>query len=212
MRVYDDIDQGSKQWLSLRCGLPTGSAFGRVITGKGKPSDSLADYGFDLAIEKFKGKVLDETFSGNRHTHRGHELEPETWNAYEMDYGLEIRHVAFVTDETNGIVTRGVSPDGLIEGDGVFEGKCLSDKEHIKLLRYYKKYGVCPPKYVPQTQGEMLVCERKYCDLFFYHPDFRSVVIRQTPDPVFVAALNRQLMLVIAERNIRLNELMEIAA
>ncbi|HHS83674.1 MAG TPA: hypothetical protein ENK38_01955 [Gammaproteobacteria bacterium] len=207
--IIHDIEQGTPEWHKLRAGLPTGSEFSRIITGTGKTSDSLPDYAFDLALELFTGRPLDDAFSGNQHTKRGHNLEPAARASYEFVYDCEITQVGFVTDDA---ITCGVSPDGFIGKDGLFEAKCLSDKEHIKLLMYHKKNGKAPAKYLPQCQGQMHVCERDYCDLYFYHPEFRCLRIRQEPDKALVQALKKQILAVCAERNIILNELRELAA
>src|SRR3546814_2809936 len=84
----------------------------------------------------------------------------------------------FVTDYAE---TMGCSPDGLVGDDGMVEVKCLKAENHIKAILYHASKGHCPPDYVQQTQGQLLICERQWCDLVFYHPDLPLLAIRQEP-------------------------------
>ena len=114
--------------------------------------------------------------------------------------------VGFVTDD---LKRYGCSPDRLVGEDGLLEIKCQIAKEHIKSLEYYAKNGKPPTTYIAQIQGQMLVCEREWVDLMFYHPDLPHLIIRQYPDQNLVAALKQQLAAVEIERNIILKFLKE---
>ena len=46
-----------------------------------------------------------------------------------------------------------------------------------------------------------MICERKWCDIIFFHPALPSLTHRIEPDPDFQAMLNEQLEKVIAERD-----------
>lgn len=202
--IIHDVAQNSDEWLALRAGKPTASEFSKLITSTGAPSKSMKAYAEQLAGELFAGRPLD-TWEGNKFTDRGHEVEDEAVLAYELMAGVDTTPVGFVTDD---LEQYGCSPDRFIGDDGLLEIKCLP-KAHIEAIRYYKKHKKIPTKFVPQTQGQIVVAERKWCDLFFYHADLPKVIIRVVPDEKVVAGLKAQLIACIAERNLVHKELKE---
>ena len=204
--IVRDIEQRSEDWYSLRAGMPTASNFSLLITSKGEPSKSMPTYAITLAAEKYAGEPVDP-FAGNNHTERGLELEDAAIATYEFVNGVTVDRVGFVTDDDN---QEGCSPDGLAK-DGLVEVKCLKAENHIKALLYYQKNGVCPTDYVQQTQGQMMICERGWCDLIFYHPQLPFLVIRQTPNETLFKALRQQLTAVRADRDRVLDEIKRMA-
>ena len=196
MKIHD-CEQRSTEWYVLRAGKPTASAFSRVITGKGEPSKSAAEYAITLAGEMYAGKPLD-TFGGTQWTERGREMETLAASAYEFTNDVTIDPAGFVTDDDERY---GCSPDGLVGGDGMIEIKCLKAENHIHSLIRHRKDGSADPKYIQQTQGQMWICKRAWCDLVFYHPDLPTLTIRQIPDRTIQDALARHLDAVILERD-----------
>ena len=96
----------------------------------------------------------------------------------------------------------GSSTDGLVNDVGVVEFKNLIAKTMYSLILYTKQNeNRTPPGYIPQLQMEMFVAERAYCDIVFYHPDFKPIIHRHLPDMNYHAALGKQIKKVIAERN-----------
>ena len=198
--IIHTMKQRTPEWYALRSGMPTGSEFSKLVTGTGLPSDSLPDYAMDLATQKLAGEDYAEgQFGGNKHTERGNELEDFAIAAYEFDYDCTVEKVGFVTDD---LLQWGVSPDGFVGAKGMAEVKCLTRKEHGLVLKYYREHKKAKPQYKPQTQGQMMVCERDWVDLIFYHPKLPMLVIRQEPDLKFVHVLKNRLLAVIAERNL----------
>jgi len=195
--IIHDVTQRSDEWRLLRAGMPTGSDFKQLITSTGTPSKSMADYAKVLAANKYAGRALD-CFGGNQYTDRGTKLEPDACATYEFISGNTVDEVGFITDD---LLRYGVSPDGLIGNDGVVEFKCQIAKEHVKTLLYYQKHGKAPTTYIAQTQGEMMVSERLWNDLVFYHPNLPMLIIRQQPEPKLYAALKAQINAVIIERD-----------
>lgn len=204
--IIHECDQGSEEWLSLRAGIPTASNFSKLITSTGAESKSLSGYALTLAGELYAGKPLDG-FGGNKWTERGHELEDSARARYEMLNDVESEQVGFITDDEK---SHGCSPDSLIGNNGMLEIKCLKAENHIKAILYHRKNGKMPPDYAQQTQGQMMVCERDWCDLVFYHPDLPMLTIRSAPDAKIIAALKSQIGIVIAERDLILGELREL--
>lgn len=176
--IIHEVLQGTTNWMALRAGLPTASCFDKLITSTGEVSKSLQGYAITLAGEKYAGKPLD-AFEGNGYTERGKLLEQEARTAYTFLHDAPVLQVGFVTDDYKQY---GCSPDGFVEIDGLVEFKCLKAENHIKALLYYGKHKKCPPDYIQQTQGQIMICEREWCDLMFYHPDLPKLVIRQFRD------------------------------
>jgi len=204
--IIHNVEQNSLEWFQVRAGIPTASMFSSLVTSKGEPSKSLAGYALTLAGEKYAGKPLD-SFQGNFHTERGTLLEPDARSTYEFTQGVEVEQIGFITDDD---LTHGASPDGLIGSDGMSEIKCIKAENHIKAILYYKKNGRCPTDYVQQTQGQMMIAEREWCDLVFYHPELPMLVIRQERDEEFIKKLQAQISLVLSERDKIFEQLQEI--
>jgi len=203
--IAHDIEQGTEEWLKLRSGMPTASCFSKLITSTGKQSESLCGYAITLAGELYAGKPL-ESFEGNAYTERGKALEDEARKMYTFLSGTSPEIIGFVTDDA---ATYGCSPDSIIDGDGLLEIKCLKAENHIKALLYYRKHGKCPPDYIQQTQGQIFVCERDWCDLFFYNENLPCLTIRQHRNETIIHALFDQIQNVIVERDRVLKEIQE---
>ncbi len=196
MRIHD-AEQRSIQWYALRAGLPTASEFSKILTGEGAPSKSRLEYARILAGDMYAKKQLDH-WTGGKWTDRGVEMEEDAKSHYVFVHDCETDEVGFVTDDD---VTYGCSPDLLVGARGLLEIKCQMSKEHIKTMLYWQKHKRCPPGYYSQVQGQLMVCERQWCDLLFYHDAIPPFEIRITRDDEFIAALQDGIMEVIQERN-----------
>jgi hypothetical protein len=199
------MEQGGAEWLAARCGIPTASNFSKIVTSDGKPSTQLRAYAAQLAAEMFAGKPL-ETFEGNDWTDRGTALEDQARSMYAFSRGVDVETVGLVLN-----YGAAASPDGFVGADGLVEIKCLAPKHHVLALAYYRKHGRIPTDYVPQVAGQILVCERAWCDLFFFHPELPPLLARVQRDETLEAALKSQIDRVIAERDELLDVLREAA-
>lgn len=195
--IVHEVLQGTTNWMALRAGMPTASEFSKLITSTGEVSKSLQGYAITLAGEKYAGKPLD-AWEGNGYTERGKLLELEARTAYTFIHDAAVEQVGFVTNDD---MQYGCSPDGLVGTDGLVEFKCLKAENHIKALLYYGKHKKCQPDYVQQTQGQMMICNREWCDLMFYHPDLPKLVIRQHRNDVLHALLLSAINQVIVDRD-----------
>jgi len=195
--IIHDVQQGSDEWHSLRAGMPTASEFSSIVTSKGEESKSRSGYAITLAGELYAGKTLDQ-WQGSAWTERGKELEERAFAAYSFYTDRSLTRVGFVTNDTG---TYGCSPDALCGDDGLVEIKCLKAENHIKAMMYHRKHGTSPPDYVQQTQGQMLIAERKWVDLCFWHPDLPMLVVRHEPINAVVYGLESGLWALIKERD-----------
>ena len=203
--IIHNVEQGSDAWHTLRAGKPTASEFSKLITSKGKPSESLKPYAMTLAAEKYAGKPLDD-WEGSGWMRRGKELEPDARDLYEFQHKCDVEQVGFITDD---LERYGASPDGIMGDSGMTEIKCLKTEHHVKVLLDFKRTKKCPSGHVQQTQGQLLVAEREWDDLKFNHPDMPLLVIRQYRDEVLIKALQNQLAMVLDERDKILTTLQE---
>ena len=84
-----DCQQGDAEWHAARMGIPTASAFHRIITpAKLSPSAQAEDYMNELLTEWLLGKASD--FGGNFWTERGQALEPLARAWYAMEYDCDV--------------------------------------------------------------------------------------------------------------------------
>jgi len=195
--IIHECEQGSDEWHALRAGMPTASEFSKLVTSKGATSKSAAGYAITLAGEMFAGKPLD-AWEGNQWSEHGKELEDQAMAYYEFQNDEDITTAGFVTDDAEKM---GCSPDGLIGEKGGVEFKCLKAETHIKTIIYFQKNDRCPPDYIQQTQGQMMICGWEWCDLVFFHLELPCLVIRQLPDLNIQTALVAQIKKVCEERD-----------
>ena len=195
--ILHDVEQRSDGWYAIRLGKPTASEFSSIVTSKGEESKSRSEYAATLAAELYAGMRLD-VWEGNIHAERGREFEDEALARYELANGVTVQRVGFITDDNEKY---GCSPDGLVGEDGAVEVKCLKATRHIAAMCYYRKHGRCQPDYIQQTQGQIWISGRKWCDLIFHHHHLPMLVIRQEIIPEVVSGLKVGISKLIAERD-----------
>ena len=163
MRIVDDIEQGSKEWLDSRLGKVTASKVSDVISkGRGTSPSKMADtYMMELIAEKLTG--LSKPFFENDAMRWGTETEPQARAMYsgKNDF-VTIREVAFVEHNEHILI----SPDGLVGDDGLFEAKCPNTTTQIKRA-LSNDYSA---DYKAQIQMQLWVTERKWCDFVSFDP------------------------------------------
>jgi hypothetical protein len=197
MPKFLSCEQRSPEWYAARAGIPTASEFSSLVTSTGERSKTLPRIAKTLAAERFSGQTMD-AWDGNAWTERGKELEAEAMRLYEFAQDCIVEPVGFVTTDDG---RAGCSPDGLVGADGLVEVKCLKAENHIEAILYHRKNGRCQPDYVQQTQGQLWICERQWCDLIFYHPVLPLLVIRQQPDGALISAIEQAVDAVSKERD-----------
>ena len=179
-----NLEQGSPEWLQARLGVPTASAFDKIITPTGKASTQTDAYAKKLVAEWLCGEPLDEY--GNAWMQRGNELEPQARSFYEFQTDCTVEQVGFVLRDDELV---GCSPDGLVGEKGLVEIKCPAPHTHVD----YLLSGTIPNKYRPQVQGQMMLTGREWCDFVSYHPLMAPVIIRVERDDAFIETLNELL-------------------
>lgn len=200
MPVIHNMMQRSLEWYMLRIGLVTASCADKLLTPKKlTPSTQLIPYAAKLAGEIVAGRPDD--WDGNNITAHGIESEDQATADYQMETANIAHIVGFITDKEKGFATCGCSPDGLVDDDGMIEIKAQFVQGHVMDIVEHETTGKEPEKYRLQIQMQMLVAERKWCDLVLYHPDLPLKVIRVLPDLEIHEKLAEQIRIVIKKRD-----------
>lgn len=186
MKIYM-VEQRSDAWRSLRLGRPTASNFGKIVTPKKcELSKSAADYGLRLVAERLLN-MTSESSIDNPWMERGVMMEADAVRHYEFTYDVQTCPVGFITTDDG---TLGCSPDRLVLGDkrAAVEIKCQAPHIHLG----YMLNGT-DEHYTPQVQGQLLIAELDWVDLFSYHPMMPATLIRTKRDEPYVAKLSAAL-------------------
>lgn len=151
MNIHTECEQGSLEWYLLRSGRVTASEMDRLVTplGKVKTGDGPKTLLMEKLAEKWLGGPL-PAVEGVWDLEQGHFLEEYARPAFELETGLTVKKVAFVTGDNENI---GCSPDGLIGDSCGLELKSPHVEKHIR----YLLDGEVPQDYILQVQGCMLV-------------------------------------------------------
>ncbi len=167
--VYN-FPQYSPEWWAVRAKKMTASN-AQAIAAQGA---GLKTYVAKLMAEYYS-TAPKENFS-NAVMQRGLDLEDSAGFVYSMETGTEVQKVGFIS--LNKYV--GCSPDLLTMDGGLCELKVLADKAHFALILG----GEFESKYRWQAQCQLLITDRKYCDLTSYNPNYKQnlIVKRLYPD------------------------------
>ena len=190
--IHYDHEQGSPEWLENRRGVITGSRFrdARERLKNGAPSAKAAMYAKDVARERCGGKAAD-TFQ-NAAMRFGTEQEPIARAAYELATGSLVEPVGFFKTE-DGLF--GLSPDGLVDDDGVLEVKTIVSSETLFTVLADGDISA----YIDQCNGYLWLLGRQWVDLVLWAPDLedlglKMVIKRITRDEAAIEALEADLM------------------
>jgi hypothetical protein len=92
------IKQGSQEWFAERAGKFTGSRFADVLArskSSGKPLKAYDDLIEQIVAERITLDYEDGLTA--RALRWGHEVEPFARNAYELETGMIVQQVGFIT-------------------------------------------------------------------------------------------------------------------
>lgn len=165
MKIYDNLQQGTNEWLEVRSGKFTGSDF-HILIGNSETKKKIL---FKKSIERLtKTTIIEEITSPD--IERGKEEEKNARLLYEMETGQEVKQIGFAElDEWVGC-----SPDGLVNNDGIIEIKCPKDV----IFAQQVITGNIKPEYITQMQFNMYVLDKQYCDYIMYNKDFKLFIKR----------------------------------
>jgi predicted phage-related endonuclease len=185
LKIYENLAQGTDEWLEARRGIVTASTVGKLITAKTlKPAhNGTADaLTMSLIAERITGHI-DPVFVSNDML-RGTLEEPIARDAYAAHTGVEVTQVGFMTEDAYGF-TLGYSPDGLVGGDGLIEIKSRRQKKHLQTILEDQ----VPPENMAQIQCGLLVSGRAWCDYVSYCGGMPLWIKRVHPDEQWMDAI-----------------------
>jgi hypothetical protein len=162
--IIVNCEQRSAEWHQARLGIPTASAFSRIVTSQGELSKSAPAYMLELVSDWLAGRA--EPGYQSDAMRRGSELEPEALAYYEREMNCTVERVGFVYLDERRLV--GGSPDGM----GV-EIKCPS----LDVFRRYQEAEQVPTAHLAQIQGLIWLTGRASWDWEAYYSDDAGVMI-----------------------------------
>lgn len=186
--IHHDHEQGSPEWLAARKGCITGSRFKdcRDKLKGGGPSKACIAYALDTARERAGGSAPAKFQNAAMRT--GQEQESVARMRYERQTGNLVDEVGFFTTD-DGLF--GLSPDGLIDDDGVLEIKTMVSSD--TLFTAVAEGDVSA--YMDQCLGYLWLLGRQWVDLVLWAPDLDLMVIhRITRNEEAIEALESDLM------------------
>lgn len=196
MKIHN-VEQGGIEWLDLRLYTPTASNFHKIMTPKKwEFSASAKPYAFRLVAQKLLNRSF-ESLEGLENIERGKMDEPKARKAYEFDNDVVTQQVGFITTNDGRF---GCSPDSLVGDKGLCEIKCPSPEIMVKyhmngeiLGNDKEPYSSFDDAYTCQKQGQMLIAEREWNDLYAFSYEFPKVQKRFERNEKFLDALGKAL-------------------
>jgi len=183
IRYHFDIEQGTPEWLALRCGILTASEIKLIMTPtlKVASNDKERAHLFELLAQRITGYTEPRFVSDDML--RGHEDEIEARIKYAEHYA-PVKECGFITRNMGGIVI-GYSPDGLVGDDGLIECKSRRQKYQVETIMADE----VPAEYMLQIQTGLLVSGLKWLDFISYSAGLPMFVKRVFPDAEIQAAI-----------------------
>lgn len=184
LHIYQDLLQGTDEWLQARCGILTASVIGQLITPKTvKPASN--DYSraltTHLVAERITSHVEPVYISSDME--RGNLDEPYARDIYSEHYATA-HEVGFMVREY-GWGRIGYSPDGLVGDDGLIEIKSRRQKKHLATILADE----VPLENMAQIQTGLLVSGRSWLDYISYCGGMPLYTKRVSPDPKWQTAI-----------------------
>lgn len=182
------LDQGSEEWLTARRGKITGSRFkdARDKLKGGQPSKACLGYAMDVARERIGGSAPPKFQNAAMRT--GTEQEPFARAMYEARTGHMVDEAGFYLSDD---AVFGLSPDGLVNDDGVIEIKTMVGSETL----FTAVADGDVSAYMDQCLGYLWLLGRQWVDLVIWTPDLNHMAIhRITRNEEAIEALEADLM------------------
>lgn len=183
LQIFDQVEQGTVEWLELRRGIPTASVIGRLLTSTLKVADNETSRTLtaELVAERITG--YSEDVYVNADMERGNFDEPLARDHYSLHIE-PVTEVGFMVRDDFGY-RLGYSPDGLVGDDGLIEVKSRRAKKHIQTILANE----VPAENMAQIQCGLLVSGRAWCDYVSWCGGLPMYVKRVTPSTTWHQAI-----------------------
>ncbi len=170
---HDSIEQGSPEWMRLRCGsLGASRVKDALAGGTGATRKKLM---YQLAAESITGEK--ESFFQTAAMAEGIRREPESRSFFEFESGITLAETGLITnDDFPGCH---VSPDGINKDLQIgFEVKNPSAAVHVE----YLLKGKLPAVYAKQVYMSLLVTGYNKWIFMSYCPKLKPLIVEVMPD------------------------------
>lgn len=192
MAIIHRCEQGSVEWHRYRLGIPTASAFHRIITPKtGELSKQARPYLYRLVAERMLVEAFEDNLERVEWIEKGAQHEPRAAAHFMRKFQVPIERVGFITDNNHRY---GCSPDGLIGGRSTIEIKCPQPWTQMGRL-----LDGMDEKYRPQVQGQLFVAEMDLAHFWSWHEQMPPFYICTHRDEPYIAKLASALLEFVAE-------------
>jgi hypothetical protein len=180
MPVYHYIPQRSEEWDRLHIGVITASNAEKVVTPKAASPQKATwqAHAQKLIAERILKRQVDFAIANSKWMERGEQLEEEAFADYEILENVETKPIGFVASDDGFF---GCSPDRLVGDDGLLELKCPAPQTQVKYLLSRE----VEDDYRPQLQFQLWVTQRKWVDIYSYHPELPRCIIRVYPEATY---------------------------
>lgn len=183
LTIYEELEQGSDEWHSARCGLMTCSELSLILTPTLKISDSeqVKKHVYELAAQRINNYV-EPTYIGDNMI-RGWEDEITARELYTENYA-PVREIGGMVRDFGGY-SIWCSPDGLVGEDGGIEAKSRIQKYQVQTISTME----VPKEHWLQVQGALAVSGRDWWDFISFSGGMPMCVIRAEPDEKTITAI-----------------------
>lgn len=184
---HNDVEQGSDEWLAMRCGILTASEMKNIITPTLKIADNedTRSHVYELLSQRITKYVEPSYISDDML--RGQEEEIQACIAYSERYAPVI-DTGFVTNDAYGFMI-GYSPDGLVGDDGLIEVKSRKQKYQLETILTRGMPKSSKLNCMIQIQTGLMVTGRSWCDFISYSGGMPMVTYRIKPDAEIQGAI-----------------------
>lgn len=177
--IHTDVEQGSDEWLALRCGIITASEMKLLLTPAKlaiADNDKLRSHLWELLAQRVTKYVEPRYVSDDML--RGTTMEPVAREIYAEKVANEpVTEVGFITNDEWGF-TIGYSPDALVGDRGQWECKAPRQKTQIETI----VAGEIPIDHLLQNQTGLMVSGRDWLDFSSYCGGMYMPTYRTYPD------------------------------
>jgi hypothetical protein len=168
--------QRTPEWWLARKGVPTASAFDRIVTPKKfERSTSRTGYACQLVAERFDKFYSQSPEYQSVAMAEGIRLEPEARAYYEFHRNVDVQEIGFAMTDDGRF---GCSPDAMVGTEGALELKAPQPATHVRYLHA----GGLPDEYRPQCEGHLIVTGRPWVDFLSYCPGLPPLLVRLEPN------------------------------
>lgn len=188
IKVWDELTQGSVEWLEARRGKLCASEMKLIVTPTLKiaANEKERAHLYELLAQRITGHV-EPHYIGDDML-RGFEDEIKARDAYSKNYA-PVEQVGFITNDWLGFPI-GYSPDGKIIGKRAgIEAKSRRQRFQVQTILENVVGEDIPADYVIQVQTGLMVAEWEFIDFLSYSGGLPMAVIRVHPDPQVQAAI-----------------------